>query len=144
MSLERLIVAQSVGQAINPLSVHGQLAGGAAQGVGYALLEEHQSRAGQVLNPNLMDYRLPTAPDLPAIETVIVEGEPSAGPYGARGVGEPSIIPTAAAIANAVADATGARIYRLPLTPEAVHAALRANGQTQASTGGEPGKGERP
>lgn len=126
VSLRRLIVAQSVGKAVNPTSVQGQLAGAAAQGMGYALLEEHQSRAGQVLNPSLLDYRLPTALDLPDVETVVVEGAPSAGPYGARGVGEPSIIPTAAAIANAVADATGARIYRLPLTPEVVHAALRA------------------
>ena len=131
VSLLRLVVAQSVGKAINPTSVEGQMAGAAAQGVGYALMEEALSRAGQVLNPSLLDYRLPTALDMPAVETVVVEGTPAAGPYGARGVGEPSIIPPAAAIANAVADAIGARIYRLPLTPEVVHAALRERAREQ-------------
>jgi len=139
VTLERLIVGQSVGQAVNPLSVEGQLAGGAAQGVGFALTEEHLMRAGYVLNPTLADYHLPTAQVLPRIETIIVAGEPAAGgAYGARGVGEPSCVPTAPAIANAVRDATGVGIRELPLTPERVYQAIRRAGLVGALPASTP------
>lgn len=124
----RLITAQDVGRAINPAAVEGQISGGAAQGIGYGLFEEHLCRDGHVLNPTFLDYRLPTTLDVPEFENVIVDGPPSAGPYGAHGVGEPPICPTAAAIANAVYDAIGIQIKELPLTPERVLAALQAKG----------------
>jgi CO/xanthine dehydrogenase Mo-binding subunit len=124
----RLVTAQDVGRAINPAAVEGQMSGGAAQGIGFGLFEEHLAHEGHVLNPTLLDYRLPTALDVPEFENVIVDGPPSAGPHGARGVGEPPIGPTAAAIANAVYDAIGVQIKELPLTPERVLAALRAKG----------------
>ncbi len=121
----RLITAQDVGRAINPAAVEGQMSGGAAQGIGFGLFEEHLAHEGRVLNPTLLDYRLPTALDVPEFENVIVDGPPSAGPHGARGAGEPPICPTAAAIANAVYDAIGVQIKELPLTPERVLAALK-------------------
>lgn len=121
----RLVAAQDVGCAINPALVKGQIAGGATQGIGFGLLEEHVTQDGYVLNPTFLDYHLPTTLDVPQLETVIVDGPPSGGPYGARGVGEPPICPTAAAIANAVYDAIGMQIKELPLTPERVLAALQ-------------------
>lgn len=118
-------VAQDAGFAINPLSVAGQMQGGASQGVGIALSEEMlYDEKGRVLNPNLLDYRLPTARDLPPIEAIIVEVPSEEGPYGARIVGEPSIVAGAAAVANAVADAVGARLHEVPITPERVLRAL--------------------
>jgi CO/xanthine dehydrogenase Mo-binding subunit len=122
----RLTTAQDVGRAINPLSVAGQLQGGSTQSVGIALWEEVMyDEQGRVRNPNLLDYRMPTAADLPLIETIIVEAPGGDGPYGAKLVGEPSIIPPVAAVANAVAAAIGARICDLPLTPERVWRAMR-------------------
>lgn len=122
----RLTTAQDVGRAINPLSVAGQLQGGSTQSVGMALWEEVMyDEQGRVRNPNLLDYRIPTAADLPLIETIIVEAPGGDGPYGAKLVGEPSIIPPVAAVANAVAAAVGARICDLPLSPERVWRAMR-------------------
>ncbi|MDO8616428.1 MAG: xanthine dehydrogenase family protein molybdopterin-binding subunit [Dehalococcoidia bacterium] len=118
-------VAQDAGFAINPLSVAGQMQGGASQGLGIALWEEMLYDAeGQLLNGNLLDYRLPTSRDLPAIEAIIVEVPSEEGPYGARIVGEPSIVAGAAAIGNAVAEAAGARVTEAPITPERVLRAL--------------------
>lgn len=125
----RYAVAQDVGFAINPKSVEGQMQGGAAQGLGIALSEEMvYDERGRLLNPNLLDYRLPTTRDVPPIEAIIVEVPSEEGPYGARIVGEPSIVPGPAAVANAVADAVGARIFEVPITPERV---LRALGKLQ-------------
>jgi CO/xanthine dehydrogenase Mo-binding subunit len=123
--LTRLVTAQDVGKAINPLAVEGQLQGAAAQAAGMALWEEllHDDQ-GQVLNPSLLDYRMPTAEDVPLIETVLVETPGGDGPFGAKGVGEPPMIPPAAAVANAVAAAIGTRVYDLPITPERVWRAL--------------------
>jgi len=125
----RYVVAQDVGFAINPRSVEGQMQGGATQGLGLALFEEMvYDGQGRLLNPNLLDYRLPTTADVPPIETIIVEVPSEDGPYGARIVGEPSIVPVPAAIANAVADAIGARVFEAPITPERV---LRALGKVR-------------
>jgi CO/xanthine dehydrogenase Mo-binding subunit len=123
--LKRLVTAQDVGKAINPLAVEGQLQGAAAQSAGMALWEEllHDDQ-GQVCNPSLLDYRMPTATDVPLIETVLVETPGGDGPFGAKGVGEPPMIPPVAAVANAVAAAIGARVYDLPITPERVWRAL--------------------
>jgi xanthine dehydrogenase molybdenum-binding subunit len=125
IELTRLTMFQDVGKAINPLAVEGQMQGGAVQSVGMALWEEIMwDEAGQVRNPSLLDYRKATFADIPAIETVIIEAPGSDGPYGARLVGEPPIIPPAPAIANAVANALGARVCDLPITPERVWRAL--------------------
>jgi len=120
-----LAVAQDAGFAINPLSVEGQMQGGASQGLGIALWEELLfDSGGRLVNGDLLDYRLPTAADVPPIEAIIVEVPSEEGPYGARIVGEPSIVATPAAVANAVADACGARVHELPLTPERILRAL--------------------
>jgi CO/xanthine dehydrogenase Mo-binding subunit len=120
-------VAQDAGFAINPMSVEGQMQGGVSQGVGIALSEEMIfDKEGRLLNPNLLDYRLMTTRDLPPIETIIVEVPSEEGPFGARIVGEPSIVAGLAAVGNAVAEATGTRVYDAPFTPERV---LRAMGK---------------
>jgi CO/xanthine dehydrogenase Mo-binding subunit len=124
-------IAQDAGFAINPLSVEGQMQGGVSQGLGLALWEEMvYDQDGQLLNGNLLDYRLPTARDLPPIETIIVEVPSEEGPYGARIIGEPSIVPGIAAISNAVENAVGARVTEAPITPERVLRAMgKLNGQ---------------
>ena len=125
VTLLRYAVAQDAGFAINPLSVAGQMQGGASQGIGIALSEEMQyDDNGRLLNANLLDYRLPTTRDLPPIEAIIVEVPSEEGPYGARIVGEPSIVAGAATVASAVADAVGARLTEVPITPERVLRAL--------------------
>lgn len=128
-SIRRLVAAQDVGQAINPLSVEGQIQGGTVQSVGIALWEELAfDEQGTVRNPNLLDYRKATAADLPFIQTVLVNVPAGDGAYGAKIVGEPSIVPPVGAVANAVADAIGARVYDLPIMPERVWRALAARG----------------
>jgi CO/xanthine dehydrogenase Mo-binding subunit len=125
VTLLRWAIAQDAGFAVNPLSVEGQMQGGATQGIGIGLWEEMvYDDQGRLLNPGLLDYRMPTAMDIPAIETKIVEVPSEDGPYGARGVGEPSIIPGAAAIANAIEDAIGVRVTEAPITPERILRAL--------------------
>lgn len=120
----RFVAAHDVGQAINPLLVEGQVHGGIAQGLGMALMEEYIPHRTE----NLHDYLIPTIGDVPPIETLIVEVPDAHGPYGAKGLGEHVLIPTAPAILNAIAHATGARITRLPATPARVRAALKEAG----------------
>lgn len=124
--VHRLVVVQDAGKAINPAAVHGQMMGGSTQGLGWALYEQLvYSEDGQVLTGTLMDYAVPGMPQAARrYETIIVEVPTPSGPYGARGVGEPPIIATAAAVANAIYDATGARPLDLPMTPPTVLAAL--------------------
>jgi CO/xanthine dehydrogenase Mo-binding subunit len=123
VTLLRYTVVQDVGQAVHPTQIEGQMQGGATQGIGWALYEGYQYEdecgpsAGQMLNPTLLDYKLPTALDVPRIDTVIVEVPYPKHPYGLRGVGEMPIVPPPAAIANAIYRATGARMDRLPMTP---------------------------
>ena len=127
--LTRLATAQDVGRAINPLSVEGQIQGGSVQSAGMALWEEIQyDGQNKVRNPGLLDYRLPTAADLPEIEAIIVEVPTGDGPHGSKVVGEPPMIPPVAAIANAVADAIGSRLYDLPITPERVWRVMSETG----------------
>ena len=119
-------IFQDVGRCINPTQVEGQMQGGAAQGIGWALSEEYvYDDQGLMRNPTLLDYRMPTALDLPQLETVILETPADDGPYGIRGVGEPPIIPPAAAIGNAIFDAIGIRLTRLPMNPETVYWAMK-------------------
>src|SRR6266545_658513 len=122
VTLRDFVVVQDVGRAINPLAVEGQMQGGSVQSLGMALTEglQFDPASGRLTNPSLLDSRKLTAADLPNIETIIVEVPSPAGPFGARGVGEPPIIPAPAAIANAVHDATGVRITELPISPERV------------------------
>ena len=121
MTVHDFVVVQDAGRAINPIGVEGQMQGGAVQSLGIALTEQLMfDDNGRLTNPSLLDYRKLTAADLPSIETIIVEVPAPAGPFGARGVGEPPIIPAPAAIANAVQDAMGVRITQLPLTPERI------------------------
>jgi CO/xanthine dehydrogenase Mo-binding subunit len=118
VKLLRYTVIQDVGTAIHPGLVEGQLQGGAAQGIGWALYEGYvYDERGQMLNPTLLDYRQPTALDVPPIETVIVEVPYPKHPYGVRGVGETPIVPPPAAIANAIYRAVSARVEQLPMTP---------------------------
>jgi CO/xanthine dehydrogenase Mo-binding subunit/aerobic-type carbon monoxide dehydrogenase small subunit (CoxS/CutS family) len=119
--VRRIVAAHDVGRAINPMLVEGQIHGGIAQGLGFALMEEY--RAGRT--DNLHDYLIPTFGDIPPIETILVEDPEPAGPYGAKGVGEPALIPTAPAILGAIRHATGARIDEVPATPDRVLAAIR-------------------
>jgi xanthine dehydrogenase molybdenum-binding subunit len=120
----RLVCANDVGRAINPMAVEGQMEGGAQMGLGYALTEEVIVKEGRVLNPDFLDYRLFTAADMPEIESIIIETNDPQGPFGAKGVGEMGGTPTAAAIANAIYDAVGIRLTTLPMTPERVLKAL--------------------
>ena len=114
------------GKAINPKQVEGQDEGAAMQAIGHTLLEEMLYEDGQLLNPNLIDYRVPIFTDLPLeFETVLIESRNGPGPYGAKGVGEGGIVCVAPAVANAVFNATGVRIKELPLTPERVWRALQ-------------------
>jgi CO/xanthine dehydrogenase Mo-binding subunit len=118
--LLRYVAAHDVGRAINPLSVEGQISGGAVQGIGMALLEEVQVEEGVNLTGGLFQYLIPTFTDVPDVETIVLESGEGLGPFGARGIGEPPIGPPSAAIASAVADAVGEWPSRLPLTPERV------------------------
>jgi CO/xanthine dehydrogenase Mo-binding subunit len=120
--------AHDVGRAINPLRVEGQIQGGAYQGLGYALGEELVVQDGHTASTLLASYLLPTAADLPDVQAIVVESGEGKGPFGARGIGEPTIGNPAATIANAVAAATGVRVTRLPITPERLLAALDAHG----------------
>jgi CO/xanthine dehydrogenase Mo-binding subunit len=122
VKVRRMVAAHDVGRAINPVQVEGQIHGGIAQGLGLALMEEYLSGSTE----NLHDYLIPTFGDMPKIEVIIVEDPEPLGPSGAKGIGEPALIPTAPAILGAIYQATGARITRLPATPERVRAAILA------------------
>jgi CO/xanthine dehydrogenase Mo-binding subunit/aerobic-type carbon monoxide dehydrogenase small subunit (CoxS/CutS family) len=114
------VAATDCGNLVNPALAEGQVEGGAAQGIGYGLMEDLVCEEGQVLNPHLATYRVPTSMEMPPIRMIWVETDDPRGPYGAKGLGEMGLVPTAAAIANAVRNATGARVHRIPLTPERV------------------------
>lgn len=121
----KYIAAHDVGRAINPMLLEGQVYGGATMGIGYALTERLILKDGKVMNSNFRDYKMLTAKDVPNIETIVIETNDPFGPFGAKGVGEPGLVPTAPAIANAIYDAVGVRIKDLPITPEKVLAALK-------------------
>ncbi len=115
--------AHDVGRAINPTQVEGQIHGGIAQGVGLALMEEYLPGR----TDNLHDYLIPTFGDMPEIEVMLVEDAEHLGPYGAKGVGEPALIPTAPAILGAIEHATGRRPTQVPVTPARLWAMLHDN-----------------
>jgi CO/xanthine dehydrogenase Mo-binding subunit len=123
----RYTAAQDVGKAIHPSYVEGQIQGGVAQGVGWALNEEYIfDREGRMENAGFLDYRVPVASDLPMIDAILVEVANPRHPFGAKGVGEVPIVPPLAAVANAVRSAIGVRMTELPLSPPKIRAALDA------------------
>ncbi len=125
--LLRYVSVADVGKAINPLQCEAQEEGGSMMGIGHTFFEEMVYEGGQLLNPSLIDYRIPAMIDLPDdLQSILVENRDGPGPYGAKGIGESGLMPTSPAIANAIASATGVRIKELPLTPERVLRALRA------------------
>ena len=120
--LLRIVAAHDVGRAINPLLVEGQIEGGIAQGIGLALMEEYVPGRTE----NLHDYLIPTIGDVPPIETILVEVPDPEGPFGAKGLGEHVLIPTAPAILNAIRHAVGVEVTKVPATPSRILAAIRA------------------
>jgi aldehyde oxidoreductase len=126
----RITAAHDVGRAINPTLIEGQIEGGAAQGLGMALMEEFFPGKGE----NLHDYLIPSSGDVPPVESILIEDPSRIGPFGAKGIGEQAVIPTAPAILNAIHDATGVRIRRIPATPDRVRAAILAAPGGRAAT----------
>ncbi len=118
----KITAAHDVGRAINPTLIEGQIEGGVAQGLGMALMEEFFPGKGE----NLHDYLIPSAGDMPPVESILIEDPSPVGPFGAKGIGEQAVIPTAPAILNAIHDAIGIRIRRLPATPDRIRAAMVA------------------
>jgi len=132
-NIARYTVLQDAGKAVHPSYVEGQFQGGAVQGIGWALNEEYiYGEDGTLQNAGFLDYRIPVASDLPMIDTVILEIPNPGHPYGVRGVGETSIVPPLAAIANAVSAAAGVRMTDLPLSPPKVLAALQGKARAEA------------
>jgi CO/xanthine dehydrogenase Mo-binding subunit len=121
----KVTTAHDVGRAINPTLIEGQIEGGVAQGLGMALMEEFFPGKGE----NLHDYLIPSAGDVPPVESILIEAPSSIGPFGAKGIGEQAVIPTAPAILNALHDAIGVRIHKIPATPDRVRAAILASQQ---------------
>ena len=124
------VAAHDVGQCINQAAVEGQIQGGAQNGQGYALSEEMLYDEGRLITPSFSEYLMPTAMDMPKVECIILESRSGVGPYGAKGIGEPAMTPVAPAIANAVADAIGVRVFEMPITPERVVMALKRRDAT--------------
>jgi CO/xanthine dehydrogenase Mo-binding subunit len=120
------VAAHDLGRAINPLLAEGQIEGAAAQGIGWCLMEDLEFEEGKIINPNFHDYKIPTISDIPRITPILVESIDPHGPFGAKGLGEPGMVPTAPAIVNAIYDAVGVRIKSLPATPEKVFKGIRA------------------
>lgn len=121
IEIKRYVAAHDIGRAINPVAIEGQIEGGVSMGLGFALTEKVMiDEKGSVLNPNFTDYKLPTSLDVPETESIIVEVPAAYGPHGAKGVGEPTMGPPAAAIANAIYDAIGVRMHSTPMTPESI------------------------
>jgi CO/xanthine dehydrogenase Mo-binding subunit len=124
VTILNLVTAHDVGTIINPIGHQGQIDGGLITGLGLSVMEELVTEDGRVINSNLADYKLPTIADVPPAQTVLINTPGGTGPYEAKAIGELANNATAAAIANAIADASGARLFELPLTAERVHGAL--------------------
>lgn len=127
LSVNKLFAVHDSGLAINPMTAEGQVEGGMLMGMWYAIGEEYKFTDGRVMNPNFTDYAVPSIYDVPEMETIFLELPDPNGPYGAKSVGEIAMVPTAAAIANAVYDAIGIRFTKLPITPERVLQAIKEN-----------------
>jgi CO/xanthine dehydrogenase Mo-binding subunit len=134
VSVLKSIAAHDVGQCVNRAAVEGQIEGGTQNGQGYALSEEMLYREGRLMTPSFSEYLMPTAMDMPKVESIILESRSGLGPFGAKGIGEPALTPVAPAIANAVAEAIGVRCFELPLTPERIVRTLREKETAAAPT----------
>lgn len=128
--------AHDIGKAINPQGVEAQIEGSLAMGIGYTFYEDLQFRNGRVVNPNFANYRLPRSIGIPPMESILVETNDPEGPFGAKGMGEASLLPTSAAIANAIEDAIGVRIKDLPITPAKIIKALKEKESQTTKTEG--------
>jgi CO/xanthine dehydrogenase Mo-binding subunit len=113
-----MIACHDVGKAVNPAAVTGQIEGAISMGIGFGLMEEVKMQNGVIQNPNLSQYYMPTSLDMPDISASYVETAEASGPFGAKGLGEPALVPTAPAILNAISAATGVRPEEMPVTPE--------------------------
>ncbi len=125
--------AHDIGKAINPQSVEGQIEGSIAMGIGYSLYEDLKFKNGRVVNANFANYRLPKSIGTVPVETIMIETNDPEGPFGAKGMGEASLLPTSAAIANAIEDAIGVRIKDLPITPDKIIKALKEKAEKEKS-----------
>jgi CO/xanthine dehydrogenase Mo-binding subunit len=125
-----LVSAVDVASIVNPRAHQMQIDGGAVMGIGFACLEDLLEEDGQVLASNLGEFKLPAAPDIPALRTVLVEGGKGAGPANVKAIGELTNVPVAAAVANAVANAVGARVRDLPITAERVYWTIHDGGSS--------------
>ena len=128
ITVKKIISAHDIGAILNPLNHQGQIEGGMIQGLGYALMEELELEDGHISNLSFGDYKIPTAADIPTMETVLIQGDVGPAPYESKGIGESSNIPVAGAIANAVFDAVGVRITDLPVTADKVLSKLQELG----------------
>jgi len=126
----RSIAVHDIGQCINRAAVEGQIEGGTQNGQGYALSEEMLYDEGRLITPSFSEYLMPTSMDMPRVEITLLESRSGIGPYGAKGIGEPAITPVAPAIANAITDAIGVRVFEMPITPERIVAALTKAAQS--------------
>jgi carbon-monoxide dehydrogenase large subunit len=130
VTLKQFVTVHSTGTVINPLMHQGQIDGGVVMGIGYALMEQLLVDGGKVITTNFGENKIPSIRDIPVLKTVVQEFSVGNGPYGAMSIGEPPVVPVAAAIANAVHDAVGVRIYDLPITAEKVLRAIKASAAT--------------
>ena len=133
----KAVTCCDVGRAINRAAAIGQLAGGGMQGLGYALMENLIVEKGVIKTPSFAEYLIPTSMDFPTTQVIVLESGTGVGPFGAKGIGEPSLTPAAPAIASAVSDAIGVPIHELPITPERVLNALKKASALRASAAAE-------
>mgnify|MGYP004002933313 FL=1 len=129
VSVTNFVAAHDVGRAINPMATVGQIQGGIAQGLGWTLMENMAYEDGKMINADFVDYIVPSCFDIPDIKAILVEPIEPNGPYGAKGIGEPALNPTMAAITNAIYDATGVRIKELPVNPQKLLAQIQKLGK---------------
>jgi 4-hydroxybenzoyl-CoA reductase alpha subunit len=130
VTVTNFIGAHDVGRAINPMATEGQIRGGVTQGLGWTLMEDMAYENGKLINPDFVDYIVPSALDVPEIIPILVEPIEPNGPYGAKGIGEPALNPTMSAITNAIYDATGIRVKELPVSPEKILVELKKRGNS--------------
>lgn len=127
VEITRAVCAQDVGRAINPRLIEGQIDGGFAMGLGYAIFEDLNLRKGQIKNDRFSNYLIPTSMDIPELEKILIEDPESTGPFGAKGIGEPVMLGVAPAVLNAIYNAIGVRIKEIPVTPEILLRAIKEN-----------------
>jgi CO/xanthine dehydrogenase Mo-binding subunit len=135
-----VVTAHDVGTIINPLGHQGQIEGGLMQGIGFGMIEEMRAEEGRISTLSLGDYKLPNIKDIPPLKTVLVQEEVGPAPFHGKAIGESSVTPITAAVANALYDAVGVRICDLPITAEKVYRALQAQQDAEANTPAQGGR----